>query len=772
MLSLALLQNKLKRAPVAYEAEFRQQLRSFQAQLSIFALSPPKDGKEFGRLMTFLSQVAHLYPSETPRFVESLLKLMESSAESMDPEMRRTTFQALVLLRNRGQLDPLKLLTLCFSLFRCKDKVLRELVYVYIIRDIRNVNRKAANLKLNKAIQNVVFSMLEDPSSTAAMRSLQVVIDLYKKRVWIDSRTVNVIAQACLSNQPKNIALGLQFFLGIDEKIDAFLEEEDDDVIIESLQASTGKTKERLELGARKKSRQFSKLTKARERKREKEKKALKKARLAKLQSKMLPEDGTTSEARRMSTPRFPAIELINDPQGFSEKLFKNLKSSRDHFEIRLMMMNLVSRVIGLHKLLLLPFYSFLHRYLQPHQRQVTNILAYLIQASHDLVPPEEIEPLVKHIANNFINDRSGPEYISVGLNSIRELTVKVPLLTTADGMQDFFHDLVEYKSFKRDKSVVMASRSLLNLLREINPSVLQRKERGKFRNEVDHVRDYGDASVAEGVEGAELLQFLEEEARAKAHNSRQIENDEDRDIATMEDEQEEEDSDEEIVGNYTPGGTLLEKQRKRKIEQKDRIDAKRILTEEDFSRIKKLKAKLEKEKRDPKARRKNEKAAVENYKERNALLQKLRAEGFEVEGLSDEEEGEGEDDPFASDISSSQESDSDEDAPKNDGSFDPANLEGVVRRKRRELAERLASVYEGRRGAHELSSKRTGGSNNLEKNKHKNFLMVTKSDKVRRKQTASFKQQQDSIKKHIKTLEKSKKTVQKIRRRTRKSRS
>lgn len=38
-------------------------------------------------------------------------------------------------------------------------------------------------------------------------------------------------------------------------------------------------------------------------------------------------------------------------------------------------------RVIGVHKLLVLNFYPYLQKYIQPHQRDVTQILAALVQA-------------------------------------------------------------------------------------------------------------------------------------------------------------------------------------------------------------------------------------------------------------------------------------------------------------------------------------------------------------------------------------------------------
>lgn len=50
------------------------------------------------------------------------------------------------------------------------------------------------------------------------------------------------------------------------------------------------------------------------------------------------------------------------------------------------MMMNVISRVIGVHKLLLLNFYPYLQRYVQPHQRDVTHLLAAAVQSCHDQV--------------------------------------------------------------------------------------------------------------------------------------------------------------------------------------------------------------------------------------------------------------------------------------------------------------------------------------------------------------------------------------------------
>ena len=64
------------------------------------------------------------------------------------------------------------------------------------------------------------------------------------------------------------------------------------------------------------------------------------------------------------------ALELLRDPHTFAEKLFRRLQGSRDKFETKMLMVQVVSRTIAVHRLVLEPFYTFIARYLQPQQRE------------------------------------------------------------------------------------------------------------------------------------------------------------------------------------------------------------------------------------------------------------------------------------------------------------------------------------------------------------------------------------------------------------------
>jgi protein SDA1 len=107
-------------------------------------------------------------------------------------------------------------------------------------------------------------------------------------------------------------------------------------------------------------------------------------------------------------------------------------------------------------------------RYLTSHQRDVTAMLAYFVQACHAAVPPEELVPVLKAIAFNFITDRCSNEVIAVGINTVREVLVRVPALLMEPDMDAFVQDIAMYGK-KSHKSVMIAAHSVINFIRSVD---------------------------------------------------------------------------------------------------------------------------------------------------------------------------------------------------------------------------------------------------------------------------------------------------------------
>lgn len=129
-------------------------------------------------------------------------------------------------------------------------------------------------------------------------------------------------------------------------------------------------------------------------------------------------------------------------------------------------MLRLVSRLIGRHSLMLLQFYPFVLRYLNSHDKEkIGEIFAMIIESCHDLVPPEEIKPLIEKIINNYVTEYCSAQHITIGLNAIREILTRMPLALDASQIEY----MVEFKGNK-NKSVRAAAKSLINFFRDVCP--------------------------------------------------------------------------------------------------------------------------------------------------------------------------------------------------------------------------------------------------------------------------------------------------------------
>lgn len=48
---------------------------------------------------------------------------------------------------------------------------------------------------------------------------------------------------------------------------------------------------------------------------------------------------------------------------------------------------------------------------------EVTKLLQFIAQASHELVPPDVLEPVLQTLVNNFITERNSADVMAIGYN-------------------------------------------------------------------------------------------------------------------------------------------------------------------------------------------------------------------------------------------------------------------------------------------------------------------------------------------------------------------
>ena len=193
--SLPTLQNLIRRDPKSYKDDFAVQYEYLKSKITLFFVSPSSElNDEISELIMFVAHCIKCYPSFHEEFPKMLEDLIRKHNGILPSEFRHIICKALIILRNRDLYQPVLLMKLFFELLGCPDKTLRELLKTHIITDIRNINLKHSNNKMNRAIQTFIHTMLFKASPVAAKIALQIMIELYKKRIWNDAKTVNIIA--------------------------------------------------------------------------------------------------------------------------------------------------------------------------------------------------------------------------------------------------------------------------------------------------------------------------------------------------------------------------------------------------------------------------------------------------------------------------------------------------------------------------------------------------------------------------------------------------
>jgi len=99
-----------------------------------------------------------------------------------------------------------------------------------------------------------------------------------------------------------------------------------------------------------------------------------------------------------------------------------------------------------------------------------------IIESCHDLVPPEDVKPVIERILNNYANEYCPTPHIVIGINTIREILVRMPLALDESQIEY----LVQFRSHK-NSSVRAAAKALVNFFRDVCPHMLPKKMIGRF---------------------------------------------------------------------------------------------------------------------------------------------------------------------------------------------------------------------------------------------------------------------------------------------------
>ena len=465
-------QDRVKRDKESYKEEFLKILKKFEEQFNIFLFNPSRKIKGFKELLMFFAHLSHLFKEETAFIPKGLCKIISENYLTIPHEVRLTIVDSLSIMCKSGILSLLEVIPLFFNLMRCQDKILRKRLTDYIISSLTKVNEKHKNVNINKNIQNFCEKLLEDSNKKLARKTLNIIVNLYQKKIWNDSRTINMLANIAVNAKDIKISsAACKFFLS---EYDTEQGDSSDEEDLEEL-----KNKYKL-LG-----KGYSQKTKKRK---------------AKLKQLMKSIERKEERNKKIKTnTNFLPIDQLNDPYSFAEKLFHLMSSFQSgNFSHKLIILRLLGRILGRHRLIINNFFNSMIPLIKAEQKDLNIILASIIEATHDQIPPIELESLIKKLFDFFISDVLPPQQITLGLHTLYGIMERCPYCIN----EEYFNICEELRNYK-NKSVANAARAVCNLYKEHSD-----------KKGIENGYGFGDAKNNDTIEGIELLKKLEKKPK------------------------------------------------------------------------------------------------------------------------------------------------------------------------------------------------------------------------------------------------------------------
>ncbi|EZG77893.1 putative SDA1-like protein [Gregarina niphandrodes] len=521
MMSLPILQDAIKRQSGAYESDFRAQYVSLKSRIEQFETSPQKADKEFHELVMFCAQVGYLYDGVVDELSRTMLRLLLTYHQLARPGHLKTILGALCLLDNNDHIDRKILFNGWLELLQLEHDLIPSIVMKQFTKTLGRItsdqdkklwqgklfqmmgtNKKSTSHDITTTGHNLTGHNLT--TTSLFRRRLQfILISLFVKRIWEDKRTANTIANGVFDSCPKVVENAARFLLGDIKRLNVYHAENKQDQEVEPEEARR-KTAE-LIAGI---SRELCHNNKTGKnlKKMEKMKEAAEKE-MSKLETKV----------DLNSTLPFVVLQHVYDPHLFALRVFTRATSksfttgdgriSRLSFRLKLQLLTICSRLIGTHGIYIPGFFTFCHPYLKPTQEKITGLMAIISQAVNKVTPPEELQQTTRLIANMFAIESCANEVITVGINSIREMCSRNTLAITSE----LLTDLITMGKESKNSSVRIAAKSLRNLYRQNNPSMLPRKDRVHAGSDLKLHNGKDENQPTSMIEGLDILVGLKQ---------------------------------------------------------------------------------------------------------------------------------------------------------------------------------------------------------------------------------------------------------------------
>lgn len=195
-------------------------------------------------------------------------------------------------------------------------------------------------------------------------------------------------------------------------------------------------------------------------------------------------------------------IDMLHNSTNFVEQIMgKLMKEKNLKFALKTELMCLLGRIIGRNKLIYPNYYNYVVRFVRPEIKTPARLFAFIAESVHENSHLQDVEILCKRVIENFIADGFTEEKITMGINMLRLILLRNELAMNPEDL----NYVCKFRSYK-NKNVSTAAKAFINVARDLCPDHLEKDFHVYNRQGELDVTVKRKGSHVDRIDGVELL--------------------------------------------------------------------------------------------------------------------------------------------------------------------------------------------------------------------------------------------------------------------------
>ncbi|KAI5189141.1 protein SDA1 [Nematocida minor] len=419
------LQLQIKRDPKSYKTLYKNEVDKLRGMIKISKLDPEAKNSELSTLLTFLPHISKHYDEDIAgdifNYALDYYSLLERS-------LSQSVITGITTLKKTKQIGPEIFYKQSIPLIEEMDKRTKTVFIQFLIAEIIRDNTEH-----RKLIQEILINTIHSGVESHSKRAVYLFMHLVSREVWVDKESSEMVFEMIFQAPPVVINFVFMYLL---DRVKLVVTEEEIEVPV--VKKTDSKIKKETRGDKKKKERKEKERKKKEEEKKEKEER---------------------------KEPNIIALlnRLGDKGPYYGSKLFKKVKASEYSPDTKLMMVQIVSRIISFYTINIKGFHGYMMRFLFPHQEKLPSVFSAIAQAIHQETPSREVEAVCELIVENFCSDYKDDDIIAYGVNSLRAIIRRYPEAAQFECIKK----VMDYRRLKK-KRAVTASSALKKMIRDI----------------------------------------------------------------------------------------------------------------------------------------------------------------------------------------------------------------------------------------------------------------------------------------------------------------